>query len=69
LRRKTDFYTGAQPKMIEDLVLKVVRKHAAVAEKEEAEKKKARDKEEQLRKKKLEEKKKKVISFQFLFSC
>lgn len=60
LRRKTDFYTGATPVMAEELVLKVVRKHSALAEKEDAEKKKLREKEELAKKKKLQEKLKRV---------
>jgi len=59
LRRKTDFYTGATTEMIEDLVLKHVRKHAELTRRDEEEKKKAREREERLKKKKLEEKKKK----------
>jgi hypothetical protein len=69
LRRKTDFYTGATPAMAEELVLKVVRKHSALAEKEDAEKKKVREKEELAKKKKLEEKKKRVCHLQHLTMC
>jgi len=49
--------------MVEELVLRVVRKHAALAEKAEVEKRKLREKEEQIQKKKLEDKKKKVLIF------
>lgn len=56
LRRKTDFYTGADPKTIEETVLKVVKKQMAIVEKEAAEKRK---KEELAKKKKLEEEAKK----------
>eukprot|EP01039_Chlorochromonas_danica_P005072 gene5072-5571_t len=59
LRRKTDFYTGAPVTTIEEVVLKVVRKHAAISEQEQAEKKKAKEREEKRKKQLLEEKKKK----------
>ncbi|GMF21355.1 unnamed protein product [Phytophthora fragariaefolia] len=39
LRRKTDFFTGAEPKVIEDTILKSVRKQAALAEKDQFHKK------------------------------
>lgn len=39
LRRKTDFFTGAEPKVIEDTILKSVRKQAALAEKHQFHKK------------------------------
>ncbi|GMF26102.1 unnamed protein product [Phytophthora lilii] len=39
LRRKTDFFTGAEAKVIEDTILKSVRKQAAVAEKDQFHKK------------------------------
>lgn len=60
LRRKTDFYTGADQLTIEEVVLKVVRKHSALAEKEQAERKKAREKE-LAKKKQLEEEKKRKV--------
>jgi hypothetical protein len=59
LRRKTDFFTGATTEMIEDLVLKHVKKHAELTKRDEEEKKKVREREERLKKKRLEEKKKK----------
>jgi hypothetical protein len=59
LRRKTDFFTGASPEMIQELVMKVVYKHAALSAKAEAEKKKKKALEEQKKKKVLEEQKKK----------
>lgn len=62
LRRKTDFFTGASPETIQELVMKVVNKHAAITAKAEAEKKKAREREELKKKKALEEQKKKVRS-------
>lgn len=31
LRRKTDFFTGADEKTIDDLVLKVIKKHSNIA--------------------------------------
>lgn len=34
LRRKTDFFSGAEPQVIEDTILKSVRKQAALAEKD-----------------------------------
>uniref|UniRef100_A0AAV1TQI7 Nuclear migration protein nudC n=1 Tax=Peronospora matthiolae TaxID=2874970 RepID=A0AAV1TQI7_9STRA len=39
LRRKTDFFTGAEPQVIEDTILKSVRKQAALVEKDQAQKK------------------------------
>jgi hypothetical protein len=59
LRRKTDFFTGATPQMVEELVLKAVRKHEEISAREEAEKKKQKEREEKLKRKKLEEQKKK----------
>ncbi|RLN88851.1 hypothetical protein BBJ28_00011132 [Nothophytophthora sp. Chile5] len=57
LRRKTDFFSGAEPQVIEDTILKCVRKQAALAEKDqfhkkqqEAEKRKLREKKEVARK-------------------
>ncbi|KAL3658257.1 hypothetical protein V7S43_016647 [Phytophthora oleae] len=43
LRRKTDFFTGAEPKVIEDTILKSVRKQAALAEKQQFHKKQQED--------------------------
>ncbi|CAH0479187.1 unnamed protein product [Peronospora belbahrii] len=54
LRRKTDFFSGAKPQVIEDTVLKSVRKQASLAEKDQLYKKqqeqKKRQKQEALRK-------------------
>lgn len=60
LRRKTDFFTGASPEAIHELVTKVVNKHATISAKAEAEKKKAKEREELKKKKAAEELKKKV---------
>ena len=60
LRRKTDFFVGASPQIIEETVMKVIKKHAAISDKAEAEKKIAKEKEEKIKKQKLEEKKRKV---------
>ncbi|KAG7383294.1 hypothetical protein PHYPSEUDO_003833 [Phytophthora pseudosyringae] len=43
LRRKTDFFTGAEPQVIEDTILKSVRKQAALAEKDQFHKKQQED--------------------------
>ncbi|KAG7389019.1 hypothetical protein PHYBOEH_007632 [Phytophthora boehmeriae] len=64
LRRKTDFFTGAEPKVIEDTILKSVRKQAALAEKDQFHKKQQqeeekRKKEEARKKAELEKKQKK----------
>lgn len=66
LRRKTDFFTGASEDQIEELVLKVVRKHSAITAKEEAEKKKKKDKEEKIKREKAEKKKRVKASYPFL---
>eukprot|EP01038_Epipyxis_sp_PR26KG_P015417 gene15417-20799_t len=58
LRRKTDFFSGATPEKIEELVMNVIRKHATLNNKDIAEKKAAKEKEERLKKQKLEKKKK-----------
>ena len=55
LRRKTDFFTGASPEQIEELVLKTVRKHAEVNARDKAEKKAVLEREE--KKKALEKRK------------
>lgn len=62
LRRKTDFFSGATPEVIEETILKCVRKQAILAEKDqfhkkqqEEEKRKKRLAEEALKKKKKEE--------------
>jgi glucan-binding YG repeat protein len=65
LRRKTDFYSGASKQQIEDVVLKVVQKHADLFAKDEEQKQKKKEKE---MKKKAEEKKKVCCSIQF-FIC
>ena len=53
LRRKTDFFTGASTKVVEDMVLKVVRKQSALNEQTEAEKRLEREKEERKRKERI----------------
>lgn len=58
LRRKTDFFVGVSHDKAEEVVLKVVRKHAALSERTEAVKKAERQKEELKRKEKLEKKRK-----------
>lgn len=58
LRRKTDFFVGASPEMVEDIVLKAVKKHAELSEKEQLEKKLKKEKEEKLKQQKLEKKRK-----------
>ena len=58
LRRKTDFFVGASHKQVEDLVMKVVRKHASLSEKTENEKKLEREREEKKRLARLEKKRK-----------
>mmetsp|Transcript_20763 Transcript_20763/g.25150 ORF Transcript_20763/g.25150 Transcript_20763/m.25150 type:complete len:148 (+) Transcript_20763:145-588(+) len=57
LRRKTDFFTGANPEQVEAAMLKSVRLQLSIAEKEKAEKEKARKK--QAEKKAAESAKKK----------
>ncbi len=57
LRRKSDFYTGADQKKIEGIVLDHVRKHAALAEKQAAEKRIAAEKEAKQKKERLEKQK------------
>jgi hypothetical protein len=60
LRRKTDFFVGATPDVIEETVMAVIKKHAALAAKDKAEKEKkaAKEKEEKLKKQRALEKKK-----------
>jgi hypothetical protein len=64
LRRKTDFYSGASSEQVESLVLKVLKKHTALAEQSEREKKKEREKEEKKRKERIA--KQKQVSFVFV---
>mmetsp|Transcript_18175 Transcript_18175/g.32995 ORF Transcript_18175/g.32995 Transcript_18175/m.32995 type:complete len:346 (+) Transcript_18175:43-1080(+) len=51
LRRKTDFFTGASPEVVTETVMKIVRKHAELADRTNTEKKKTRDAEEKRAKK------------------
>jgi hypothetical protein len=62
LRRKTDFFVGASPDVIESTVMAVLKKHSDLANKEKIakEKKLAKEKEEKLKKQQALEKKKKV---------
>jgi hypothetical protein len=57
LRRKTDFFSGAPPEKIEEIILKAVRKQAALIERTEAEKRAEREKEERKRKERLQKQK------------
>ena len=50
LRRKTDFFAGASSEKVEELVLKVIKKHSALSEKTENDKRKEKAKEEKKRK-------------------
>jgi len=59
LRRKTDFFAGASPAKVEELVLSVIKKHAALSEKTELEKRKIKEKEEKKRKERIALQKKK----------
>jgi hypothetical protein len=56
LRRRTDFFTGAPPGQVEQVVNKVVRKHAGLAEQTKAEKAAQREKEERQRQERLKKK-------------
>ena len=62
LRRKTDFFVGASPEVIEETVMAVIRKQGAIAAKEKAdkEKKAAKEKEDKVKKQVAAEKKKRV---------
>eukprot|EP00621_Florenciella_sp_RCC1693_P004936 CAMPEP_0182532548 /NCGR_PEP_ID=MMETSP1323-20130603/11899_1 /TAXON_ID=236787 /ORGANISM="Florenciella parvula, Strain RCC1693" /LENGTH=135 /DNA_ID=CAMNT_0024742309 /DNA_START=62 /DNA_END=466 /DNA_ORIENTATION=+ len=51
LRRKTDFFTGASEEVVTETVMKIVRKHAELADRTNSEKKKTRDAEEKRAKK------------------
>lgn len=64
LRRKTDFFVGAPPDVIEATVMGVLQKHSDIAVKEKAEKEKklAKEKEEKLKKQRALEKKKVCIT-------
>ncbi|TMW69378.1 hypothetical protein Poli38472_001534 [Pythium oligandrum] len=55
LRRKTDFFSGATPQVIEETVLNAVRKQAALAEKDQFHKKQQEEEKRKLREKKLAE--------------
>lgn len=56
LRRKSDFYNGATPEKVEELVLQLLRKHSKLAENDKLQKKALKEKEERLKKEKLEKK-------------
>ena len=64
LRRKTDFFSGATAQMTEDTVLKTMRKHAALSEKNALEKKKAMEKEDSRRKERAAKKKEVLLPFE-----
>ncbi|GLE04077.1 hypothetical protein PINS_up012988 [Pythium insidiosum] len=55
LRRKTDFFSGASPQVVEETVLKALRKQAAIAEKEQYHKKQQEEEKKKLREKKQAE--------------
>ena len=61
LRRKTDFFTGASPDQIKEVVMKAVDKQADIFKKTEADKKAAAEKDKKKKEKELLAKKKKVI--------
>ena len=56
LQRKTDFFAGASSTQVEELVLKTVRKHAAMSQQVQKQKKIEAEKEEKKRKERLEKK-------------
>lgn len=58
LRRKSDFFSGASPQKIEELVLGIIKKQIALYDKDVSEKKAAKEKEERLKREKLEKKRK-----------
>jgi hypothetical protein len=66
LRRKTDFFVGAEPEQVESLVMKVLQKHATLSAHTEKEKQKEREKEEKKRKARIA-KQKQVIVYSALF--
>lgn len=57
LRRRTDFFTGAPPGQVDQIVSKVLKKHSALAEQAKAEKAAQREKEERQRQERLKKKK------------
>lgn len=57
LRRKTDFFNGADNATVEDLVMKTVRKHSALSAKDRQNKAVMREKEEKRKQARLEKKK------------
>lgn len=58
LRRRTDFFVGADTAQVEGLVLKLLRKQAALSEQTQAEKRLEKEREEKKRKERLEKKRK-----------
>ncbi|GLE05628.1 hypothetical protein PINS_up014666 [Pythium insidiosum] len=62
LRRKTDFFSGASPQVVEETVLKALRKQAAIAEKEQYHKKQQEEEKKKLREKKQRRKRSKRSS-------
>jgi len=67
LRRKTDFFVGASPEVIQETVLAVIQKHSDIAAKDKAEKERklAKEKEDKIKKQVAAEKKKRVRSSQY----
>lgn len=62
LRRKTDFFSGAPPDKIEEMLLKVVRKQQALNEGTAAAKKKEQEKEERKRKERIQKEKEQLAA-------
>lgn len=58
LRRKTDFFVGADKQKIESIVLASLRKNAELSERAEIEKRKEKEREEKKRLEKIEKKRK-----------